>query len=115
MWNAEGGMGGPHVQGVGLPGEYEADLQRCPAGSGCLFPHTITNEREVMVLFEILEKRCEINLSAINCSHREMASWSVMILNDVVSANAIMKRATRHYRVMIKTKSAAETPATETA
>lgn len=65
--------------------------------------------------FEILEKRCEINLSAIICSHREMASWSVMILNDVVSANAIMKRATRHYRVVIKTKSAAETPSTETA
>lgn len=66
--------------------------------------HTITDEREVKVLFEILEKRCEINLSTIIYSQREPASWSAMILNDEVSANAIMKRATRHYTVVIKTK-----------
>ena len=29
-------------------------------------------------------------------------SWSSMILNDEVSSNAIMKRATRHYTVVIK-------------
>ena len=40
--------------------------------------HTITDEREVKVLFEILEKRCEINLSTIICSQREPASWSSM-------------------------------------
>ena len=55
--------------------------------------HTITDEREVKILFEILEKRCEINLSTIICSQREPASWSSMILNDEVSSNAIMKRA----------------------
>ena len=38
--------------------------------------HTITDEREVKILFEILEKRCEINLSTIICSQREPASWS---------------------------------------
>ena len=64
--------------------------------------HTITDEREVKVLFEILEKRCEINLSTIICSQREPASWSSMILNDEVSANAILKRATKHYTVVIK-------------
>ena len=53
-------------------------------------------------LFEILEKRCEINLSTIICSQREPASWSSMILNDEVSANAILKRATKHYTVVIK-------------
>ena len=53
-------------------------------------------------LFEILEKRSEINLSTIICSQREPASWSSMILNDEVSANAILKRATRHYTVVIK-------------
>ena len=58
--------------------------------------------REVKVLFEILEKRCEINLSTIICSQREPASWSSMILNDEVSANAILKRATKHYTVVIK-------------
>ena len=40
--------------------------------------HTITDEREVKVLF--------------------------MILNDEVSANAITKRATKHYTVVINTK-----------
>ena len=64
--------------------------------------HTITDEREVKILFEILEKRCEMNLSTIICSQREPASWSAMILNDEVSANAILKRATKHYTVVIK-------------
>ncbi len=66
--------------------------------------HTLTDEREVKILFEILEKRSEINLSTIICSQREPASWSAMILNDEVSANAILKRATRHYTVVIKPK-----------
>ena len=66
--------------------------------------HTLADEREVKILFEILEKRSEINLSTIICSQREPASWSTMILNDEVSSNAIMKRATRHYTVVIKPK-----------
>ena len=66
--------------------------------------HTITDEREVKILFEMLEKRCEINLSTIICSQREPASWGSMILNDEVSANAILKRATKHYTVVIKPK-----------
>lgn len=66
--------------------------------------HTITDEREVKVLFEILEKSCEIKLSTIIWSQREPASWSAMILNDEVSSNAIMKHATRHNTVGIKTK-----------
>ena len=67
--------------------------------------HTISDEREVKVLFEILEKRSEITLSTIICSQREPVSWASMILNDEVSSNAIMKRATRHYTVVIKPKS----------
>lgn len=35
--------------------------------------HTITDESEVKVLFEILEKRCEINLSTIICLQWEPA------------------------------------------
>ena len=66
--------------------------------------HTLSDEREVKILFEILEKRCEINLSTIICSQRDPSSWSAMIMNDEVSANAILKRATRHYTVMIKPK-----------
>ena len=67
--------------------------------------HTLTDEREVKVLFEILEKRSEINLSTIICSQREPASWSSMILNDEVSANSILKRATKHYTVVIQPRS----------
>ena len=63
--------------------------------------HTITDECEVKILFEILKKRSEISLSTIICSQREPASWST-ILNDEVVANAILKRATRHYTVVIK-------------
>lgn len=67
--------------------------------------HTLTDEREVKLLFEILEKRSEMRLSTFICSQREPASWSTMILNDEVSANAILKRATKHYTVVIEPKS----------
>lgn len=55
--------------------------------------HRITEERKVKVLFGILEKCCEINLSTIICSQREPASCSSMILYGEISSNAIMKRA----------------------
>ena len=64
--------------------------------------HTITDEREVKVLFEIMEKRSELTRSTIVCSQREPSSWASMILNDEVSANSILKRATKHYTVVIK-------------
>lgn len=67
--------------------------------------HTLMDEREVKLLFEILEKRSEMRLSTLVCSQREPASWSSMILNDEVSANAILKRATKHYTVVIEPKS----------
>jgi len=63
--------------------------------------HTITDEREIKVLFEIMEKRSELSKSTIVCSQREPKSWKSMILNDEVSSNAIMKRATKHYTVLI--------------
>ena len=64
--------------------------------------NTITDEREIKILVEILEKRIELSRSTIICSQREPESWKSMILNDEVSANAIMKRATKHYIVMIQ-------------
>ena len=66
--------------------------------------HTITDEREIKVLFEVLEKRSELSKSTIVCSQREPKSWASMILNDEVSSNAIMKRATKHYTVVIQPK-----------
>ena len=67
--------------------------------------HTITDEREIKVLFEILEKRSELSRSTIVCSQREPNSWASMILNDEVSANSILKRATKHYTVVIQPRS----------
>lgn len=66
--------------------------------------HTITDEAEVKILFMVLEKRCESQKSTIVCSQREPRSWSSMILNDEVSANAILKRATKHYTIVINSK-----------
>lgn len=66
--------------------------------------HTIADEREIKVLFELLEKRCEKQKSTIVCSQREPKSWTSMILNDEVSANAILKRVTKHYTVVIRSK-----------
>lgn len=67
--------------------------------------HTITDEREIKVLFELMEKRSEVSRSTIVCSQREPNSWASMILNDEVSANSILKRATKHYTVMIQPQS----------
>ncbi|MDO4962368.1 MAG: ATP-binding protein [Eubacteriales bacterium] len=66
--------------------------------------HTISDEREVKVLFEVMEKRSELSKSTIVCSQREPSSWPSMIMNDEVSSNAIMKRATKHYTVVIEPK-----------
>lgn len=62
------------------------------------------NALEVKVLLEILEKRSELSKSTVICSQREPKGWTSMILNDEVSANAIIKRATRHYPIVINTK-----------
>ena len=48
----------------------------------------------------------EMKLSTFICSQRDPKSWSAMILNDEVSANAILKRATKHFTVFIRPKSA---------
>lgn len=66
--------------------------------------HTIVNESEVKMLFMVLEARCESEKSTIVCSQREPKSWASMMLNDEVSANAIIKRATKHYTVVINVK-----------
>ncbi len=66
--------------------------------------HTVTDEKEIKILFLILEKRCENQKSTIVCSQREPKSWTSMILNDEVSANAILKRVTKHYTVVINIK-----------
>ena len=64
--------------------------------------NTITDEREVKILLEIMEKRIEFSRSTIVCSQREPESWKAMIMNDEVSANAILKRATKHYIIVIQ-------------
>ena len=66
--------------------------------------HTITDEREIKILFELLEKRNEQRKSTIVCSQRDPDNWKAMILNDEVSANSIMKRAAKHYTIKINTR-----------
>ena len=66
--------------------------------------NTVADEREIKILLEILEKRIELGRSTIVCSQREPDSWKAMIMNDEVSANAILKRVTRHYVVVIQPK-----------
>ena len=64
--------------------------------------HSITEKREIKVLFEVLKKRSELSRLTIVCAQREPNSWASMILNDEVSANAILTRATKHYTVVIQ-------------
>lgn len=66
--------------------------------------HTIAEENEVKILFSILENRSEKQKSTIICSQRDPNNWKPMIMNDEISANAILKRATKHYTIMIKTR-----------
>lgn len=53
-----------------------------------------------------MEKRSELCKSTIVCLQREQNSWASMILNDEESANSILKRATKHYTVVISKRPA---------
>ena len=55
-----------------------------------------------MVLMEILEKRIVPSKSTIVCSQRDPGNRKAMTMNNNVSVNAIMKRATKHYIVAIQ-------------
>jgi len=63
--------------------------------------HSLDSEDEVKVLQDLLETRSESNRSVIVCSQRDPSSWTAMIRNDEVAANAIYKRATKHFTVVI--------------
>ncbi len=63
--------------------------------------HTIEDETEIKVLFALLEGRSEKMKSTVICSQRAPENWKPMIMNDEISANSIVKRATKHYTVMI--------------
>lgn len=65
--------------------------------------HTIDDEGEIKVLHSILDKRVD-SRSTIVCSQRSPQGWSSMMLNDEVSSNAITKRVTKHYTVLINSK-----------
>lgn len=60
--------------------------------------NTITDEREVKILLEVLEKRIELLKSTIVCSQREPDKWKAMNMNDAVSTDAILKRVTKALR-----------------
>lgn len=50
-----------------------------------------------------LKPHIHIIVRCTDCSQRDPDNWKVMILNDEVSANSIMKRATKHYTIKINT------------
>ena len=56
------------------------------------------------MLFEVMEKRSELSKFTIICSQKEPNSWASMILNNKVFASSIIKRATKHYTVVIKSQ-----------
>ncbi len=66
--------------------------------------HPITEDDEVKVLYDVLEKRNELSRSCIICSQREPKAWPSMLMEDEVSANSLLKRVTKHYNVMIERK-----------
>ena len=66
--------------------------------------HSFTEEDEIKAIHEILNKRQEATKSTIICSQRLPNDWKAQILNDEIAADAIMKRATKHYTVMINLK-----------
>lgn len=65
--------------------------------------HSISDEEQKKVLYEVLEKRNELSRSCIICSQREPKAWTVMLLQDEVSSNSLLKRVTKHYNVAITT------------
>lgn len=65
---------------------------------------TITDEREIKILFEMLGKRNELRKSIIVCSQRDPDNSEAIILNDEVSANSIMKSATKYCTIKINTR-----------
>lgn len=67
--------------------------------------NSIMDEQELKVLFSILEGRIEAKASTVVCSQRQPESWTSMMMNDAASADAILKRITRHYTVVINCRS----------
>lgn len=63
--------------------------------------HSITEEKEIKVLYDILETRIEAKKSTIVCSQRSPNSWTSMVLKDEVSSNSVVKRVTKHFTVLI--------------
>lgn len=70
--------------------------------------HSFSSEDEIKVIHEILNKRQEVHKSTIVCSQRMPNDWKAQVMDDVIAADAIMKRATKHYTVMISTNEAKE-------
>lgn len=67
--------------------------------------HPITDDYEIKALYDILESRNEAEKSCVICSQRDPKSWPIMLMEDEVSYNSILKRVTKNYTVMIEKKS----------
>lgn len=58
-------------------------------------------DAEAHILYAVLESRCENMKSTIICSQRDPKCWPDMLMNDKVTSDAIVKRASRNYTVLI--------------
>lgn len=90
-----------------VEGRINESFASCPAiTSAAAFVAAEHTQHHVSQYLWQTQQRSEMKLSTFICSQREPASWETMILNDEISANAILKRATKHYTVVIRPKSA---------
>ena len=89
--------------------KYQKKMRRCLRKELFIIDdfllHMISDEDELKILYELLEERSVLSRSTVVCSQREPTSWKAMMLNDEVAADAIVKRATKHYTVVINPKS----------
>lgn len=65
--------------------------------------HSPGSEEQIRILHQILNDRAEAEKSTIFCSQRFPMNWKAQIENDPISADAIIKRATKHYTVILQT------------
>ena len=76
-------------------------MQRSLLITDAFLLHSNTDEREIKVLFRIMEKRSEPDSNTIICSQHEPKSRTAMIYNDEVASNALLKRTAKYFTVVL--------------
>ena len=78
---------------------YHYQYRSCPVSHS--YPQSVPNGllilNQIKVLHQLLNKKAEALKSTIVCSQRMPKNWKAMIKDDPIAADAIEKRATKHY------------------